>query len=145
MYLEDEHNVMRHVSYQRLLKNEDGDPVGEFLPEAFELKEDENGLSVNWLECFGGDMSSNIKESIDVFRRTRRIGKSSAYGVASVGVIQKICTEFGFVKVRVLHDPEDDNESHTLIIRLPTFDNIKLYQSLAKNAFGECIYEKDFP
>ena len=46
--LPDEHHVIRNVSWRRLRRDEDDNVLG-FLPQAFQLRADEEYLSVNWL------------------------------------------------------------------------------------------------
>lgn len=142
MYLPDDNHVMRHAPYKKLLKDEDGNAIGGFFPEAFELRENENGLSVNWLEYFAGTHQENIEASVRKFREIRSIGKTSAFGISSVDDIQKISSEYGANKVRVVLEEEDDNMSHSVIIRLPR-DNIGLRQALAVSAFVGCVFDSD--
>ena len=142
MDIPDEDHVMRHVSYKRLLKDENGNAIGGFLPEAFELKEGERGLSVNWMEYFKGTYQENIVASIQKFRDTRDIKKSSAFGIGNVRKIRDICADFGADKVRVVLDEEANNKSHSIIIRLPR-DNMSLLESLAVNSFVECLFDSE--
>lgn len=144
MYLPDEDHVMRHVSNKRLLRDENGNAIGGFLPQAFELRDEEDGLSVNWLEYFNGSHQQNIEASIQTFRTTRRIGKTSAFGISAVKKIQDVCAEHGANKVRVVSRPSKKNKSHSTIIRIPR-DNLDLSQSLAVNAFTVCIFDSDIP
>lgn len=140
MYLPDDDHVMRHVPYKKLLKDEDGTPIGGFLPQAFELREDENGLSVNWLEYFECTHQDNIEASVQKFRDTRSIGKTSAFGISSVGRIQDVCADHNEDKVRVLLDEIEENKSHSIIIRLPR-DNMDLFESLAVSSFTDCVFD----
>lgn len=142
MYLPDTDHVMRHVPNKKLLRDEDGTAIGGFLPQAFELREGESGLSVNWLEYFKGDYQENIEASVRKFRDTRSVGKTSAFGISSVNNIQTICSEHGADKVRVLLDEIDDNKSHSIIIRLPP-DNMDLMESLAVSAFVDCVFDSE--
>ena len=141
MYLPDQDHVMRHISYSRLEKDEDGNPIG-ILPQAFELKEEEKGISVNWLEYFGGTPQDNVLASVKTFRDTRKIGSKSGYGVGSVDNIQNTCNQHGARKVRILLDEEENNKSHSIIIRLPR-DNLEIRQALAVEVFHELYLEKD--
>lgn len=142
MDIPDEDHVMRHVSYKRLLKDEDGQPIGGFFPQAFQLKEGEKGLSVNWLEYFKGTHNENIETSVQKFRATRDIRKSSAFGISVTKQIINVCANHGADKVRVVLDEMDDNKSHSLIIRLPEND-LDLLQSLAVNSFVECVFDSE--
>ena len=119
MYLPDNDHVMRHVPYKKLLKDEDGIAIGGFLPQAFELREEESGLSVNWLEYFKGTHQENIEASVRKFRDTRSVGRTSAFGISSVKIIQDVCSDHDADKVRVLLDEIDDNKTHSVIISHP--------------------------
>ncbi len=142
MNLPDEDHVMRHVSFKRLMKDENGNPIG-FLPEAFKLKEKEKGLSVNWLEYFKGSHQLKIEASVNKFRETRDIKKSSAFGIAVVKIVQDVCDKLGATKVRIVLDEQSDNKSHSIIIRLPK-DDLALCESLAVTAFIDCVYDSQF-
>ena len=141
MYLAEKDHVMRHVSYKRLEKDENGEPIG-ILPEAFELREDEKGISVNWLEYFKGTHQDNIVSSVKKFRATRKIGKTSGYGIGVVGKLQDVCAKHGANKVRVLLDEEPNNKSHSIIIRMPK-DNLDILQAIAQEVFIDFVLDKD--
>lgn len=143
MYIPDKDHVMRHVSYKRLLKDEEGKPIGGFLPEAFELKEGDKGLSVNWLEYFKGTHQENIEASIRKFRAIRDIKKSSAFGISITKKIQDVCDKRGANKVRIVLDELDNNKSHSLIIHFPQ-NNFALSQSLAVEAFVDFVPDSEF-
>ena len=121
-----------------------GNPIGGFLPEAFELRDGEKGLSVNWLEYFKGTHQKNVEASMQKFRDTIDVKKSSAFGVGNVKKIQGVCAEHGADKVRVLLDELDDNKSHSIIIRLPQ-DNLALLESLAVDAFVDYVPDSEIP
>lgn len=142
MYLPDEDRVMRHVSSKRLFRDEDGNATGGFLPQAFALREEENGLSVNWLEYFNGTHQQNIVASVRKFRKVRDIRKSSAFGISIVKTIQDVCADHDANKVRVVSSPSAKNKSHSTIIRIPR-DNMELFESLAVDAFTVCVFDSD--
>ena len=79
---------------------------------------------------------------MQVFRKTRSIGKTSAFGIGNVKVIKGTCISCGFPKVIIIHDELDDYKSHSLIIRLPQEDLI-LFESLATNAFSDFVPDAD--
>ncbi len=142
MNLPDEDHVMRYVPWARLRKDEDQNILG-FLPQAFELKPDEKSLSVNWLEKFGGDPESRIQASVKTFRGTIRVGRKSAFGIGNVGRIKEICRTSG-INVRILHEPEPNNPSHSSIHRLPREDQA-LLEALAADAFVDLVRNADIP
>jgi hypothetical protein len=61
--LPDEDHVIRYVPWGRLRKDEDDNVLG-FLPQAFQLRPEEDYLSVNWVEYHDGDRESQIRLSV---------------------------------------------------------------------------------
>ncbi len=135
--LPDDHHVMRYVPWNRLRRDEDDNVIG-FLGQAFALKPGEESLSVNWLEYFCGDRESNIRDSVIEFRRTIKVGKKSAFGIASVKKVKDTCSATAGVKVRVVYEPSEYNPAHSGIRRLPR-DDFTLLDALAADAFSELI------
>jgi hypothetical protein len=135
--LPDEDHVMRYVPWGKLLKDEHDNVLG-FLGEAFKLKPDEPYLSVNWLEWFGGNRDANIRASVKTFRSTLTVGFKSAFGIGNVAKIKEVCRANG-ASVRIVHEPRDDNNSHSGIRRLPP-DDFTLLEALAADAFVELIH-----
>ncbi|MBI3186345.1 MAG: hypothetical protein HYZ31_00585 [Gammaproteobacteria bacterium] len=144
MYLPDDNHVMRFVPYKKLMLDEHENIIG-FLPQAFELRPEERGLSVNWLEYFKGSDQFNVQSSISVFRKTRKVGAKSAFGIGNVKNIQDTCASCGARKVRIVHEPViPDNESHSIIIRLPQ-DDLLLLAALAEDAFTRIELSAEAP
>jgi len=139
--LPDDHHVMRHVPWGRL-RRDDADNVIGFLSQAFALKPDEESLSVNWLEYFGGDRKTNIRYSVLEFRRTYKVGKKSAFGIANVKQIKDTCSATAGVRVRVVYEPSRKNPAHSGIRRLPR-DDLTLLDALAVDAFSELVKNSD--
>lgn len=62
--LPDEHHVMRYVPWGRLRRDGDDDSIVlGFLPQAFQLRPDEEYLSVTWVE-FYPDKATNVRDAI---------------------------------------------------------------------------------
>jgi hypothetical protein len=139
--LPDDHHVMRYVPWSRLLRDEADNVIG-FLSQAFALRQDEESLSVNWLEYFGGDRKSNIRDSALEFRRNYKVGKKSAFGIANVKKIKDTCIATAGVKVRVVYEPSRKNPAHSGIRRLPV-DDLTLLDALAADAFVELVQNSD--
>jgi len=136
--LPDDHHVIRYVPWSKLLKDENDNVIG-FLAQAFALRPDEESLSVNWLEYFGGDRKTNIRDSVLEFRRTLiKVGKKSAFGIANVKKIKDTCSAVAGVRVRVVYEPSKNNPTHSGIRRLPR-DDLTLLDALAEDAFGELV------
>jgi len=134
--LPDEDHVMRYVPWTRLRKDGDENVIG-FLPEAFVLREGEQSLSLNWLEYFSGDRNQKIRESVNVFRRVRKVGPKSAYGIGNVRRTKEVCEANG-ARVRIVYEPDDDNPAHAGIRRLPR-DDLSLLDAIATEAFTELV------
>ena len=134
--LPDEDHVMRYVPWSRLRKDEHENVIG-FLWQAFELRQNESELSMNWLEYFDGDRDEKIRQSVRIFRQTRKVGPKSAYGIGNVGKIKRTCSEGG-TQVRIVYDPEEVNLSHSVIRRLPR-DDSSLLDALAADAFTDLL------
>jgi hypothetical protein len=140
--LPDEDHVMCYVPWGKLLKDKDDNVLG-FLGTAFNLKPDEPSVSVNWLEYFGGDRETNIEASIKTFRSTLTVGGKSAFGIGNVAKIKEVCRANG-ASVRIVHEPKDNNKSHSGIRRLPP-DDFTLLDALAADAFVELIHNVAIP
>jgi hypothetical protein len=138
--LPNEDHVMRYVPWSKLRRDEKEQVIG-FLPTAFELRENEQSLSLNWLEYFSGDRNHKIRESVDTFRRVRKVGAKSAYGIGKVGQIKDICDAHG-ARVRIVYEPDVDNLAHAGIRRLPP-DDLSLLDALASQAFTELVHNAD--
>lgn len=147
MGIPDNHHVMRHAPYGKLLKDAEGNVYG-LLPQAFRLREVDNGkLSVNWLEYFEKPThQENIVSTVQAIRSARDISKTAkcAFGVGKVEVIKEVCVSCGAKKVDIVYSKTRDNKSHSSIIRLPE-DDLKLLQLLADTAFDSFVQNKDIP
>lgn len=144
MDLPDQDNVARFVSKNKLIKDDDGVVVGLF-PQAFELRDSENDLSVNWLEYFNnGDELQNLIAVVKDFRLIFN-PKNGAFAVANVGEIKKVALQRGFKYVKVVHSPvKPGNLSHSSVIRLPRNDN-DLMLSFSMNVFSKIFLNRDIP
>ncbi len=140
--LPNEDHVMRYVPWTKLRKDENDNVLG-FLGEAFKLKLDEPYLSVNWLEHFDGEREVKIQASVKTFRSTLKVGTKSTFGIGNVGRIKEICRARD-ANVRVVHEPEENNQSHSAIRRLPR-DDVMLLDALAADAFLELIHNAAIP
>lgn len=95
---------------------------GQIQATAFLLRDGEEGLSIDWLEIF---KSKNREEEITQLRnaynsRFSRIGANAKVAVLNVGHTSTKVIE-GTIdkrKLRFLHDPKDDDISHSEITNL---------------------------
>jgi hypothetical protein len=134
--LEPTHHVMRYVPYNRLFKDDDGNVTG-FTAQAFSLRDNEDTLSLNWLEYFDGDFQQQVEGSIKAFRAFMDVAKKSAFGIASVQSILDTYSKYGH-QVRVVYFPEEDNQSHSEIRNAPRGE-LNVLEALATEAFKSLI------
>lgn len=89
---------------------------GDILASAFYLKEDENTLSVNWLECLG---APNREQEIQRLRETiaLTLRKSAKFAVVNIGNLRKSILEESPDKrnLLLLHEPTEKDPSHSEI------------------------------
>lgn len=140
--LPDDHHVMRFVPWNRLRKDEDDNVLG-FLPQAFQLRDGEDALSVNWLEHFDGDRQQQVNKSVHAFRNSVQVGKKSAFGIARVKTVKDTCRASD-VSVRIVFAPSHSNSAHSLIKHLPR-DDLQLLDDLAADAFTELVHNNSVP
>lgn len=139
--LPDDDHVMRYVPWTRLRRDEDDNVIG-VLPEAFQLRQDEDCLSVNWIE-FYTDPATRVYRSVLALRNSRKAGAKSAFVIGNVGKIKAACTIHG-CKVRVLHEPKEGEPAHASIRRLPR-DDLILLAVLADDVFADMIHNSSVP
>ncbi|MGH6680563.1 MAG: hypothetical protein ACREDL_16905 [Bradyrhizobium sp.] len=135
--LPDEDHILRYVPWTRLRRDSEGNVLG-FLPQAFQLREHEEYLSVNWLEFQEGDRPTRVRLSVWAMRDSfeRPLGAKSAFAIGNVGRIKEICQAAGS-RIRIVHEPDEPkNRGHSAIRRLPR-ENLTLLEALAADAFVE--------
>jgi hypothetical protein len=142
--LPDEDHVIRYVPWGRLRKDEDDNVIG-FLPQAFELREGELYLSVNWLEYHEGDRDTQIRLSVWAIRGEfeRPLGAKSGFAIGNVAKVKQTCQAAGS-RVRIVHEPVTNNPGHAAVRRLPR-DDMSLLDALATDAFTEAVNNSDIP
>ncbi|MBT1066014.1 hypothetical protein KJY73_20740 [Bowmanella sp. Y26] len=143
-YLNSEHHVSRYIKKRLVMWDEDGRAYG-IYPQAFELREDEESLSVSWLEYFNRTHEQNIVDSIKEFKgRPFDVHPKSGFGISNVGVLYKICSDSDHPKVKVLYDGDKNKtkkSSHSSI-RYTSNDN-DLLQNLATKAFSNLVIAEE--
>jgi hypothetical protein len=90
---------------------------------AFILREDEPGLSVNWLEFLEcPDRVTEIVEMQRVYARKLTVGRSAKIAILNVGEIRDLVrTETQDNRnIEVLHDPDElhDDPSHSEVVNM---------------------------
>jgi hypothetical protein len=142
--LPDEHHVIRVVPYSKLDKDADGKPTGLLLFSAFQRKRDEEGLSVTWLEYFAGNRPQKIQRAVHAIRASDfKPGGQSAFAIGGVGPIKQKCLDRNH-KIRIIHQPEDDNKAHAELRQFPR-DDIALLEELATSTWAEVVLNADIP
>jgi len=112
---------------------------GEISAAAFTLRQNEEYLSVNWLEYLdSADRSSQIRNLQWVYASKLRVGANARIAVLNVGSLRaKVEQESpGRHTLRVEHEPEEDDPSHSGIYGLPQDDEI------AAELLAQAVLEK---
>lgn len=134
------HHVMRHVPWARLRRDADDNVIG-FLPQAFELREAEQALSVNWVEYHDGGSGDAKAACVKTFREMLDIKKKSAFGVGNVGKIGAIRGSTG-KSIRTIYSPTNGNKSHSLMQGKP-IEELAVQEMLATEIFTQLIKNSD--
>ena len=129
----DDH-VVRYVR-GRLIHKDDDDNVLGIFPQALELRPSEQFLSVTWLEHFSSDYEQGLSKSAEAIRRQLNVRRKDGFAVGGVGQIHQICSDFD-IRVRILHEPEQENSGHSALRGLPR-DDMRLLDLLAAEAFTD--------
>jgi hypothetical protein len=138
--LPNEDHIVRHVPFRNLRRDADGKVLG-ILPQAFEHREVDDYLSVNWLEYFEGDNKTRLvqtKKSIEAAKVSKTISMSSYLAIGNVGNVNKVCLEASHSKVRISYAPSKNNSAHSGIYNLPKLDQ-ELMATLAEEAFTNYV------
>lgn len=142
-----DHHILRRVSWARLRRDADGEVIG-CLPQAFELRENEQDLSANWLEYHDGvTHAARIGQCVVELRSASlrggtKIGPKCGFAVACVRKAKEVCG--GLRKqVRIVYAPSHI-ASHAVIKNLPR-DDASLLDAFATEAFTEMVMNKDIP
>ncbi|HLA28933.1 MAG TPA: hypothetical protein VJZ49_13690 [Syntrophales bacterium] len=104
-------HVARYCGYSTLAED------GSVLPAAFRLRKEakESYLSVQWLECLQkSDRLSEVQEVRRILSgKNFRLGATAKIAVINVGTICCHVEVSSRFKIRVLHEPESDDISHS--------------------------------
>ena len=99
----------------------------EILATAFMLRVTDEYLSVNWLEELShSDRDNQIADLQELYARKLRVGAKARIAILNVGIIRDKVERDSLDRraLRVLHDPEPDDPSHTGIYDIPYDDEI---------------------
>lgn len=137
-YLEVDERIIRYVPWAKLRKDEDDTVLGP-LYTAFELRTGEEYLSVTWCEYFSGNPEETLRCAAIAIRNSNFAVKTKGcFAVASVGdVLDFIEVEStDGIKLRIIHEPEDDNNAHVAVRRWPKED-MELLDRIAEDVWSE--------
>lgn len=136
-------NVVRYVSWNKLRKDENDGVIG-VLAEAFKMRDSDKSLSATWLEYFPGLREDQVYAAVRAIRDSKLDVKSkSGFAIGNVGTLQAECAARNY-KVRILHEPKDDNKAHVAVRSLPR-DDMELFEQLAIGAWSDWILNKNVP
>lgn len=111
--LPDTDHVMRQVPRKLQELDEETEQVLGFLPGAFAHRPDEDYLSFNWLEYFGGTHAHNSAQCKAAIQAVRK-ANTALHGVAQVGRT-KALAQHSTKPVRLVYHPSDKNPSHSAL------------------------------
>jgi hypothetical protein len=132
----------RSISDSRTSSGHRSASIRGIFPQAFELLPKDDGyLSASWLEFFAGARICCIAAIAAVLAKTRNVTARQAFACGRVGDIKEACSEYG-LRIRVIHEPDEDNPSYTAIRRYQS-DNHELLDLLASEAWSAVTDAKD--
>ena len=140
-YVPDDSHIARHVPFSKLIRDEEGRVIG-CLPAAFHLRPNEEYLSASWVEFFAGTRLEQLSKLVATVASSRTLGAKSAFAVGNVGRIKDAC-ERGGSRLRVIHEPELDNEAHVAVRRWPREEEQVLLGLIAADVWNEIVLTKD--
>jgi hypothetical protein len=114
------HHVIRHIPWNRLMKDEQGQIVGCF-PQAFYARDGETYLSVNWLEYFSGGKRAQLKGVLQHLAAVREIKLKQGLGICTVVGVHQAYAALS-KKGRVIHTPNAKQDSYSRITKVLVTD-----------------------
>jgi hypothetical protein len=137
--LDDNCHLVRHIR-----ESEIDDQEGHLLafPRAFALRPGETYLSNSWLEFFDGAIDAQLSGITAMMSKTRAVKARHALAIGCVRDIRDACQSFG-QKVRILHEPFDDNLAYAAVRRINT-DDSQLLELLAQGAWSDVRLAKPY-
>ena len=103
-------------------------------------------LSTTWLEYFRGARADQITAAVQAMRASNlNIPTKSGFAIGNVGrVAAAAAASEKTYKLRILHEPTDDNKAHAAVRRFPP-DDIELFALLAIDAWSEVVLNSAVP
>jgi hypothetical protein len=126
--LPDQDEVTRWIKPKLLGRDDDDNVIVDgagrptfVFPAAFEMRDDEDSLSVTWLQHFAADRAQHLPLAAEAVRETtdsKRLQPKSAFAIAKIAEIKETGAKFD-MKFRILEDPVIGNTGHSEIRRYP--------------------------
>jgi hypothetical protein len=107
-YLPRDDHIARCVRPTLVMRDEETNEAIGVFPGAFELRRNEQNLSVSWEEYFRGGRHERMRQIVKHSGLT--LGPRHGYAVIQVGLFSDICANRG-ANVRVIHEPTDAKPS----------------------------------
>lgn len=107
--IDDEHHVSRYCSPITLDRNKRP------MASAFALKDNEEFLSVNWIEYFKGLSKEQAIDRVrDAFRKKNyRIKRSGRFALLKVREVKTVISDLSPSPFKIEHQPEENDPSHS--------------------------------
>jgi len=138
-----ENHIIRHIPWKLLIKDDQENIIGIF-PQAFELREKDNGcLSVNWLEFFAANEEANITLALASVKSARDVPTKSAFAIGLVQKVKGICQKSN-TSVRIVFAPNTNNPSHSQIRHFPATD-LSVLDELSQEGFPKLVQARNIP
>ncbi|TPJ72962.1 hypothetical protein [Mesorhizobium sp. B2-6-2] len=139
----EDHHILRYVPFSKLRKADGTDDVIGVMPEVFALREGEPYLSATWIEYFVAQPNS-LAAAVQAIRNSAlRVTPKSGFTKGKVSEIRSACKVRGH-QIRVVHEPEPDNDAHVAVRRYPA-DDLELFESLATDAWSDWFLNSSIP
>ncbi|MBP6379945.1 MAG: hypothetical protein KA312_05965 [Sphingorhabdus sp.] len=130
--LPDADHIVRYVPWTKVEKDADDNVLG-VLAVAYQRREGEEALSVNWLERVGVvDELTALRETLSFMQSTLNVGKKGRLAISNVADFKGICAKRE-QRVRIIHAPVDGNEPHSEVRQIPRED-LQLLEEIASAA-----------
>jgi hypothetical protein len=127
--LPEKDHIVRYVPWTKVDKDAD-DNVRGILAIAYERREDEDGLSVNWLEMAGEiQTEAALRKTLNLIGANMTVGKKARLAVSNVQKFKEVCADRD-KKVRIVHAPINGNEPHSEVRKIPRND-LRLLEDLS--------------
>ncbi len=137
----DESDLLRHVPWAKLRKDGEENVVG-VLYSAFQLRDDESGLSVTWLDYFTGTDEEKFHASVAEFSKSYKPSPKSAFALCNAGKIRAL-TAKSSNNIRIITVDDDNNLAHAEIRRLN--QEMELLELLATEGVSSFVQKSQLP